>query len=152
MRVVALALLSCVAAFAAEPESPSRFVSPQIATNGVIFRYLDPQACSVSVHGDFNQWSINSHLLERDKNGIWSLIVPLKPGAYQYQFNVNGIYWKHDPNNPNKVTDNYGGVKSTVEVPETTAAASTPRAESSGPRETPFSYLDPLAQRVAVGG
>src|ERR1043166_4641114 len=152
MRIVALALLICVAAFAAEPESSSRVVSPQIATNGVIFRYLDAQAFSVSVTGDFNQWSINSHLLERDKSGMWSLLVPLKPGKYQYQFNVNGIYWKQDPHNPNKVTDGYGGVKSMVEVPETIPTSFVPRVDSSGTKETPFSYLDPLAKKVAVGG
>ena len=66
-------------------------VSPQITTNGVIFSYYDPDDFSVSVAGDFNDWSINANLLARDDRGVWSVAVPLKPGKYSYQFNLNGV-------------------------------------------------------------
>ncbi len=153
LGLAALLALGRPCGHAAEP--PATIVSPQITTNGVTFAYYDPSAFSVSVAGDFNQWNINSHLLQRSDKGLWTITVPLKPGKYQYQFNVNGIYWKHDPNNPGKVADNFGGVKSIVEVPQITAPAAAPVAETSAapvPKPTKFTYIDAAAQRVALGG
>jgi len=32
--------------------------------------------------------------MEGNKKGLWTITIPLKPGRYLYQFNVNGVYWK----------------------------------------------------------
>lgn len=43
--------------------------------NGVIFRVWAPNALSVSVVGDFNNWDNSSHFMTKTDNGIWELFV-----------------------------------------------------------------------------
>lgn len=102
--------------------------------------------------GDFNQWSINSQIMERDKSGVWSITSQIKPGTYKYEFNVNGIYWKHDPANTNRVVDRFGSFKSVVVVPEIEAPVVAAATTNEGPRAVTFSFEDPLAKEVSVGG
>jgi 1,4-alpha-glucan branching enzyme len=75
------------------------------------FTYTDPAAKSVSVAGEFNQWSATDNPMHRDASGVWSAVVPLKPGKYQYKFVVDGN-WKQDPLNPNALDDTFGGKNS----------------------------------------
>ena len=50
-----------------------------------------------------------------DKDGVWEIIIPLKPGRYLYKFAVDwGIRWEHDQNNPLGEDDNYGGQNSVL--------------------------------------
>jgi len=56
-------------------------------TEGVRFAVWAPNAQSVSVVGDFNQWNADSHVLQYHGDyGVWSLFVPgVQPGAlYKY--------------------------------------------------------------------
>jgi hypothetical protein len=41
-------------------------------------------------------------------------LLPLKPGAYQYRFIVDG-HWMEDPNNPNTVESPYGVKNSMID-------------------------------------
>ena len=75
------------------------------------FTYTDPAAKSVSVAGEFNQWSTTEHPMHRDASGVWTAVIPLKPGKYQYKFVVDGD-WKQDPLNPNTADDTFGGKNS----------------------------------------
>ena len=81
--------------------------------DGVEFTYEDPYAASVSLAGDFNNWSMDSTPLKRDDEGVWSVIVDLEPGDYEYKFVVNGSEWIADPENPLIVGD-YGNSGLTV--------------------------------------
>ena len=63
---------------------------------GVVFRLYAPMASDVSVIGDFNNWDIYSHKMNKvDSCGVWEVFVP---GANQYQSykyhfrNANGEY------------------------------------------------------------
>ena len=48
-----------------------------------------------------------------DGDGIWEVVVPLKPGRYLYKFAVDwGIRWESDQNNPLGEDDGYGGLNS----------------------------------------
>jgi len=60
------------------------------------FSLLAPSAQSVFLSGDFNQWDLSSHPLKRDKNGMWKILLNLKPGQYGYRFLVDGE-WQNDP-------------------------------------------------------
>ncbi|NRB61719.1 MAG: serine hydrolase [Saprospiraceae bacterium] len=61
-------------------------------------------ASSVSVSGSFNNWSYSSiPMLKR--NGIWQTTIELDPGAYSYQFIVNG-YPILDPKNSEIIEEN----------------------------------------------
>lgn len=60
------------------------------------FSLSAPQAQSVFLSGDFNQWDLSSHPLKRDKNGMWKISLNLNPGQYEYRFLVDGE-WQNDP-------------------------------------------------------
>jgi len=57
---------------------------------GVNFICLAPQARSVRLVGDFNQWSPATHLLKRMPDGAWLLLVELPHGHHRYAFLVDG--------------------------------------------------------------
>ncbi len=49
-----------------------------------------PQAQSVSVVGDFNQWNPRANLLKQTPDGAWLLQVELRHGHHRYAFLVDG--------------------------------------------------------------
>ncbi len=93
--------------------------------NAVLFQYEAPQARHVNVCGNWedNGWcgtetsgrfdhGIGS-MSDDDGDGVWSVVLPLKPGRYLYKYAVDwGIRWESDANNPLNEEDGYGGVNS----------------------------------------
>ena len=60
------------------------------------------------VMGNFNNWSRNSdQMFDEDGDGIYSTIIPLDEGVYEYQFVIDKkeIF---DPENPEKVDNGFG--------------------------------------------
>lgn len=90
-------------------------LSPTRIHGGIRFRYLDPCASSVTVAGDFNDWHETSCRLTHYPCGVWETVIPLKKGVYQYKFIVDGE-WTHDPSNPCKMLNEFGGTNSALEV------------------------------------
>ena len=93
--------------------------------NAVKFLYEAPQARNVNLCGnwDENGWCGTqtsgrfdhgvAPMQDDDKDGIWEIIVPLKPGRYLYKFSVDwGMRWEQDQNNPLGEDDTYGGQNS----------------------------------------
>lgn len=65
------------------------------------FVLVAPEAASVSLVGDFNEWDLAATpLVQAEGNGVWSVVVPLRPGRYRYAFVVNGAVWRGDPEAP----------------------------------------------------
>jgi 1,4-alpha-glucan branching enzyme len=69
---------------------------------GVTFRVWAPNATSVYLPGNFNNWSFNTtHLIQETDNGagdgIWSLDLPGITNGTQYKYYLNGNLWKQDP-------------------------------------------------------
>lgn len=56
----------------------------------VSFFLAAPEAKSVHLMGDFNDWSPKSLPMERRKDGWWTLRTPLSRGHHQYLFVVDG--------------------------------------------------------------
>ncbi len=71
------------------------------------FTLLAPQAVSVFLAGDFNQWNTSSHPLRRGKDGKWKISLSLNPGQYQYRFWVDGE-WQNDPDSLECVANPFG--------------------------------------------
>jgi 1,4-alpha-glucan branching enzyme len=71
------------------------------------FSLLAPQAKSVFLAGDFNEWNTSSHLLSQDKKGTWKISLSLNPGQYQYRFIVDGE-WQNDPDCDSFVENPFG--------------------------------------------
>jgi hypothetical protein len=86
------------------------------ASHSVTFALNAPQAQQVVVAGDFNRWNAGECKLSRASDGRWTITLALQPGAYQYQFIVDGRQWMADPDNPITVPDGYGGYNSEIEL------------------------------------
>jgi len=62
---------------------------------GVWFVVAYPEAKSVTIAGDFNNWTDTP--LRRGKDGIWVIRLDLPPGRYEYSFKIDGQKWVPDP-------------------------------------------------------
>jgi len=55
------------------------------------------QAETVTLCGDFNDWSLDGIQLERDRDGRWTTDVELEAGrSYRYRFLLDGERWEND--------------------------------------------------------
>jgi 1,4-alpha-glucan branching enzyme len=58
---------------------------------GINFLCHAPQAKSVSLVGDFNQWNPTAHPMRQVPDRSWLLLVELKHGHHRYAFLVDGV-------------------------------------------------------------
>lgn len=85
------------------------------ATVDVRFVLVAPEARSVWLAADFNQWSADGHALSRNPDGSWEITVPLRKGrAYAYNFVIDGERWVVDPSSPSRLDDGLGGSSSSL--------------------------------------
>lgn len=80
----------------------------------VPFTLMAPQASSVAVVGDFNDWKPTP--LVKNSTGAWETRVRLAPGQYNYVFVVDGSQWVADPHAPRNAADAFGSPNSVVTV------------------------------------
>ncbi len=119
MRRTRLALVLALAATAMVLSScagvlnviEDRLPPPHEVSGGYVFSYYAPSARQLTLAGSFNNWggtqgggrydpSIDP-MNDADGDGVWSIVVPLPPGRYQYKFVLDGgVAWERDPNNP----------------------------------------------------
>jgi len=76
---------------------------------------LNPQAESVTIAGDFNGWDSQSLPLRRADNGLWTITIPLKPGRYEYMYQVDGK-WITDPLASEFSPDGFGDENAVLNV------------------------------------
>ncbi len=79
------------------------------------FVLVAPQAASVSLVGDFNDWDPARSPMQT-AHGVWATVVRLAPGRYRYAFLVNGVEWRADPGAPAAKDDEFGTPNSVVTV------------------------------------
>ena len=84
----------------------------------ISFKYQAPAAISVSLVGSFNGWNVSAHPLKKNKDGIWSTVVKLFPGTYEYLYVVDGEWWRRDPNCKMHQYNKYGGQNCLLHVEE----------------------------------
>jgi 1,4-alpha-glucan branching enzyme len=83
-------------------------LAPQATHEGVRFSLSAPAAKNVSIAGNFNHWSPNhDRLTGSGQKGIWTIVLPLSPGRYEYRFVLNDKEWVLDPSVPS-VDDGLG--------------------------------------------
>ena len=82
----------------------------------------DQSVKSVYLVGSFNNWDISRDPMvfrktEGAKN-IFDVYLELYSGLYYYKFYLPELgEYSHDPMNPNRVSDSYGGYNSVLEIP-----------------------------------
>lgn len=65
---------------------------------GVKFVLQAPRARRVAIVGDFNHWDAGKDILEGpDDQGVWSKVVLLPKGRYEYLFLIDQKAWVPDP-------------------------------------------------------
>jgi hypothetical protein len=92
---------------------------PPASDTVVTFVLVAPSAASVSVVGDFNQWSASATPMKRVGNSnAWSVTVPISAGRHLYSFlavGPDGERWIADPHAP-AADDGFGRANSVVFV------------------------------------
>ena len=76
-----------------------------------------PEAKSVSVAGQFSEWSpLNMQRID----GKFQTVLSLPPGEYEYKFIIDG-QWHVDPTADKQVPNAFGTANSLVRVPQSAA-------------------------------
>lgn len=84
--------------------------APDGASGGSVrhqFVLVAPDALSVSVVGDFNQWDVEATRLVRSGD-VWTAEVSLPVGRHVYSFVVDGEEWRADAEAPRAPADDFG--------------------------------------------
>lgn len=89
--------------------------SPDNALQYHQFLIVAPNARSITLEGDFNDWDGAKTELTRSSDGVWSASVLLRPGQYQYQFVIDDTLRVADENAP-RVPDGLGGENSVITI------------------------------------
>ena len=124
VATVAVAVMAAILIWPAAPGGPDMPVNgvqtAHRTADGEVFvqfLYVAPEAETVAVAGDFNEWSDQGFQLEDpDGDGIWTGQAPLSPGLHKYRFVVAGT-WMTDPQADRYVEDGFGNRNALIEVP-----------------------------------
>lgn len=82
----------------------------------VRFVFVDSNASSVQLVGDFNEWTKGATQLKPSgAPGVWAVSVALTPGRHEYAFIVDGNRWVVDPLAV-KSSDDFGTESSVIRV------------------------------------
>jgi len=106
---------------AASTEATKKSLKRKAAPQGPSLRAIDlavlaPDAQSVSVVGEFNDWRVDSHPLQLKDRETWHITLQLPPGVYQYKFVIDGTRWEDDADNPKRTMNEFGTSNSILEV------------------------------------
>lgn len=91
-------------------------VAPRLPVSDTVVRFVfvAPNAGKVSLVGDFNDWDeTRSPKMQADKDGRWSVTLPLSVGRHLYAYVVDGT-WHPDPTAP--IADDGFGHMNSVKV------------------------------------
>jgi hypothetical protein len=96
------------------------FVNQAAAESGLRYVRLayvptSPLVKKVTVVGSFNNWDPEATPLRRE-DGVWSTILVLAPGSYEYLFFENGARWVTDPLAVQTRDDGFGGSNAVLDV------------------------------------
>jgi 1,4-alpha-glucan branching enzyme len=99
-----------------DSDTIQNFLAPRRIGGGVLFSYVDGEAESVTIEGDFNSWNGRGDaLLDVDGRGLWQRVITLRGGSYRYRFVADGVA-ASDPNNGRTEYIEGKGIVSVAEV------------------------------------
>jgi len=77
----------------------------------VVVQFSDPDADDVRIAGDFNGWvpdkGVVSHIESDGGRRVWTKVLRLPPGIYQYRYVVDGE-WREDPESRSSLPSTLG--------------------------------------------
>ncbi|MBL7994190.1 isoamylase early set domain-containing protein [bacterium] len=74
-------------------------------TRKAVFQLELPEAHSISLLGDFNEWDHTKNAMKKSKNGIWTAEIKLAPGEYQFLYFVDENRWLTDDQCPRTTSE-----------------------------------------------
>jgi 1,4-alpha-glucan branching enzyme len=112
IALLTVAALGCSTVSTITDSVKDRLPPPEEVEDGILFRYDSPAARMVTLAGNFNNWGGTQGggrydptidpMSDEDGDGVWTIVMPLPPGRYQYKFVIdNAVRWEMDPSNPN---------------------------------------------------
>lgn len=134
-------------------------LSPEETASGVVFRYYDPDAQTVNLAGDFNEWcdtgaagEIDARIdpMQQDDNWVWSVEIDLEPGDYNYRFVVDGKTWVQDPENQATATAPNGAANSSVTVTGAVTEAGPAASPTAAAAETEEDSVSDLGRTIGI--
>lgn len=76
-----------------------------------------PDAKSVCIVGDFNNWNIHANPMKKLKSGDYSIVLHIEPGReYQFRYVIDDSKWENDWNADKYVKNCYGDCDNSVAV------------------------------------
>jgi chromosome partitioning protein len=114
-QALAAELAAGPAEVAAGPRPPASAQAPR----EVVVQFRADGASDVRIAGDFNGWvpdkGVRSMIQSEGSTRIWTKILQLPPGTYEYRYVVDGE-WQADPENPNTAEGPVGNRNSVLVV------------------------------------
>lgn len=95
--------------------SSATITAPPAGVQVVRFSLSAPQARQVSLVGDFNGWDPAATALQ-ERDGTWTVVIPVAPGRHQYGFVIDGTEWIADPEAARTADADFGTANSVVYV------------------------------------
>ena len=90
--------------------------APRDTVNLIRFVFVDSNARSVELVGDFNEWTKGAARLKPSgAPGVWAVSVALPAGRHEYAFIVDGTRWIADPL-ATKSSDDFDTESSVIQV------------------------------------
>jgi hypothetical protein len=80
------------------------------------FVFDNKRAQRVSVIGDFNKWDQKAHVMTRNADGVWSIVLPIMPGRHVYGFMIDDSVFALDPRKPKALDPDLGGERSVLMI------------------------------------
>ncbi len=96
-------------------DGPAEEAEPEPRIVYVEFVLEAPEARSVAVLGDFNDWRPEP-LADHDGDGRWSARIPVVAGVHSYTFKVDDSVWIADPHAERYVSDGFGSRNAVLAV------------------------------------
>lgn len=110
-----------VEASAPTSQSVENFDTPPMAPKSrqIELQFRDVAAGDVRIAGDFNGWvpdkGVRSIIEAQGETRVWTKVLQLKPGTYEYRYVVDGE-WREDPENPESIVGSTGTAHSILVV------------------------------------
>ena len=91
-----LALAAGIAALVVFGRTTPPAATPPVPVKVVRFALQAPEASTVALVGDFNDWDTGATPLRpaAGSDGLWTIEVPLSVGRHEYAFVVDGTEWR----------------------------------------------------------
>ncbi len=65
-------------------------------TKKTSFQVEWPEANTVAVVGNFNEWDADATPMKKNRSGVWKADLVLDEGNYEFRYLVNGQEWRND--------------------------------------------------------